>query len=86
MARRARVDKAERVLLHIRGSLMTKVRLVVAGMPQYRDPLNPSVPKRGALSEVANAALQQWLDKQTGEQHAEDVRSEGEAPFQGQSK
>lgn len=64
MARRARLDKSERVLFHIRSSLMTKVRIIAAGMPRYRDPTNPSVPKRGAFSEIANACLQQWVDEQ----------------------
>ncbi len=66
MARRARVDKAEKVLLSIRGSLMTEVRLVMNGDPRYRDPIS-GLARKGALSEIGNELFAKWLDERKAE-------------------
>lgn len=75
MARRKALDQSEKVLLSIRGSTMTKVRLLLGADPRYADPRQPGLPKRGVLSDIANELFSEWLKQEMLRAHKKEINA-----------
>ena len=64
MGRRAYTDPSERIMISLRGSLATRLRLVLASLPQYRD-ARTGLPRKGAMAEVSNEVFERWVNEHT---------------------